>query len=159
MDLPGELNLNAIDRKHRNGQSTAPFVAFPDSERLAHASPNRHSSTRIAVRTRKKILFIDAAEIIVIEARGNYVLLRHMDDNHILRQPITDVARKLQAIGFVRINRSVIVNSRFVQQLQALLSGDYLLRIDGGAEYTVTRTYKDNLRLLSPMWLGKQLAI
>jgi hypothetical protein len=31
--------------------------------------------------------------------------------------------------------------------------GEYVLRLKGGSEYTVTRTYKKNLQLLAQSWI------
>ncbi len=56
--------------------------------------------------------------------------------------------------GFVRISRSVLVNSAVVEGIKPRGSGEYLLRITGGSEYPVTRTYKDNLRSLAALWIG-----
>jgi hypothetical protein len=42
----------------------------------------------------------------------------------------------------------------FVEGIEARLSGDYGLRMRNGREYTVTRTYKKNLKDLSQLWIG-----
>jgi hypothetical protein len=39
----------------------------------------------------------------------------------------------------------------------ALLRGEYRLRLKGGKEYLVTRTYKHNLRDLAQLWVGSEL--
>lgn len=44
--------------------------------------------------------------------------------------------------------------SSFVEGIEARLSGDYGLRMRNGREYTVTRTYKKNLKDLAQLWIG-----
>jgi DNA-binding LytR/AlgR family response regulator len=41
-----------------------------------------------------------------------------------------------------------------VEELQPQSTGEYTLRIKGGKEYTVTRTYKNNLKDLAGCWIG-----
>jgi DNA-binding LytR/AlgR family response regulator len=133
-------------------------LSFVESGHHWELPTRREISTRIAIKAQRKILFIDAAEIVAVEARGNYVVLHHKSGSYTLRMSISDAAEKLRSFGFVRIHRSFVVNSRFAKEIQALPTGEYLLRIEGGNEYTVTRSYKDNVRLLAASWLGLQFA-
>jgi two-component system LytT family response regulator len=64
------------------------------------------------------------------------------------------VAEKLETHGFIRIHRSVLVNTSFVEEIRPLSTGEYCLRIEGGKEYTVTRTHKRNLKSLAQFWIG-----
>ena len=112
------------------------------------------STARIAIRAGKKILFIDSADVIAVEAEGHYVLLQHKSSGYLLRESISTMAEKLSLLGFVRIHRSSLVNAAFVEEIQPLSTGEYVLSVRGGKKYTVTRTYKKNLRLLAESWIG-----
>jgi DNA-binding LytR/AlgR family response regulator len=48
----------------------------------------------------------------------------------------------------------VLVNASFVEEIRPYPTGEYGLRVKGGKEYTVTRTYKRNLKSLAAFWLG-----
>ena len=111
-------------------------------------------ASRIAIRAGKKILFIDTADIIAVEAEGHYVMLQHKSSGYLLRESISTMAEKLSLFGFVRIHRSSLVNVAFVEEIQPLSTGEYALRVRGGKKYTVTRTYKKNLHLLAESWIG-----
>jgi two-component system, LytTR family, response regulator len=111
-------------------------------------------SSRIAIKTKNSVLFIDPADVAVVEAQGNYVLLQRLAGSHLLRASITEVAQKLESYGFIRIHRSILVNTSFVEEIQPWTTGVYLLRIRGGKELTVSRTYKKNLRSLAHFWVG-----
>jgi len=108
-------------------------------------------SARIAIKAKGRILFIDAADIIAVEAKGNYVLLLHTSSSHLLRESISTMEGKL---GFVRIHRSVLVNAAMVEEIHPMSTGEYVLRVRGGREFTVTRTYRKNLQLLAQLWIG-----
>jgi two-component system LytT family response regulator len=112
------------------------------------------SAARIAIRAGNKILFIDSADIVAVEAEGHYVLLQHKSSGYMLRESITTMAEKLSLFGFIRIHRSSLVNAAFVEEIQSLATGEYVLRVRGGKQYTVTRTYKKNLHLLAESWIG-----
>ena len=52
------------------------------------------------------------------------------------------------------MHRSILINSSFVEGIEARLSGDYGLQMRNGREYTVTRTYKKNRKDLAQLWVG-----
>lgn len=113
-------------------------------------------SARIAIKGKGKILFIDAADLIAAEAKGNYVLLLCTSRSHMLRESISTIAEKLNLHGFVRIHRSVLVNAALVEEIHPCLTGRYVLRVRGGRQFTVTRSYKKNLQLLAELWIGME---
>jgi two-component system LytT family response regulator len=71
-----------------------------------------------------------------------------------LRESISVVAEKVEPYGFIRIHRSALVNTAFVEEIRPYPTGEYGLRVKGGKEYTVTRTYKRNLQALAEFWIG-----
>jgi DNA-binding LytR/AlgR family response regulator len=113
-------------------------------------------SARIAIKAKGRIFFIDTADVIAVEAKGNYVLLLHTSSSHMLRESISTMEEKLNLHGFVRIHRSVLVNAALVEEIHPLSTGEYVLRVRGGREFTVTRTYKKNLQLLAQLWIGME---
>jgi DNA-binding LytR/AlgR family response regulator len=123
--------------------------------RQLEAIAKRHAP-RIAIRVKGKILFLDAAEIVAVQAEGNYISLRHRACQYLLRESLWSMAEKLKPYGFIRIHRSVVVNISAVEEIQPLPTGEYRLRVKGGKEYLVTRTYKDNLRALAQLWIGSE---
>lgn len=137
-------------RQRIAGRSTSPLK---DS---CQTPPASGKSARIGIKAKTKILFIDAADLIAVEAKGNHVLLVHTSSSHILRGAISNIEEKLNLHGFVRIHRSVLVNAGFVEEIHARPSGEYVLRVRGGREFTVTRTYRKNLRLLAQLWIGME---
>ena len=111
---------------------------------------------RIAFKAKGRILFLDLAEVIAVQAKGNYVSLRHRPDAYLVHESLSSMTEKLKPYGFIRIHRSVLVNISAVEEIQPLPTGEYRLRVKGGKEYLVTRTYKDNLRDLAQLWIGSE---
>jgi DNA-binding LytR/AlgR family response regulator len=117
--------------------------------------PSRRLTIRIAIKVKGRICFTEAADVVAIEAAGNYVTLRHRSGSYMLRESLAIVEEKLTPYGFIRIHRSVLVNSAEVIELKPLLTGEYVLVVSNGKEYTVSRTYKANLKSLALVWIGK----
>ena len=114
----------------------------------------KRQAPRIAFKAKGRSLFLDLAEIVAVQAAGNYVSLRHRPNSYLLHESLSSMAEKLKPYGFIRIHRSVVVNISAVEEIQPLPSGEYRLRVKGGKEYLVTRTYKGNLRDLAQLWVG-----
>jgi two-component system LytT family response regulator len=114
----------------------------------------RQRSTRIAIKAKGKILFIYAEDVVAVEACGNYSVLLCASSSHRLRESVSTLEEMLNAHGFLRIHRSVLVNKAFVEEIQPWPTGEYALRVRGGKEYTVTRKYKKHLHMLAHLWIG-----
>jgi two-component system, LytTR family, response regulator len=115
---------------------------------------SRSQRPKVAIKIKGKVLIINPADVVAVQAEGNYVLLQRASGSYLLRESISAVAEKLKPYGFIQIHRSVLVNAAFVEEIKPYLTGEYGLRIKGGAEYTVTRTYKKNLKSLADSWIG-----
>lgn len=111
-------------------------------------------TARVAIKDKGRIVFVDVAELVSVEAQGNYVLLQQKAGSYLLRETISGIAEKLRSHGFIRIHRSVLVNIAFVETIQPEAGGDYLLRTKNGKHYHVTRTYRENLKGLAQFWIG-----
>ena len=111
---------------------------------------------RIAFKANGSILLLDLANIAAVQAEGNYVSLQHRPVPYLVHESLSSLVEKLKPYGFIRIHRSVAVNISAVEELRPLPTGEYKLRVTGGKEYSVTRTYKHNLRDLAQLWVGSE---
>jgi DNA-binding LytR/AlgR family response regulator len=144
-------------------QSCAPWVIARDvgeqTERSMEIFPMlqalaKPQSLRVAIKVRGKILFINLGDVVSVQAKGKCVCLQQNESSYLISESISVVAERLETHGFIRIHRSVLVNTSFVQEIRPLSTGEYCLRVEGGKEYTVTRTYKKNLKSLAEFWIG-----
>jgi DNA-binding LytR/AlgR family response regulator len=130
-------------------------------ERLLQAleDVNGHApnSTRIAIKDKERIVFVDTAELIAAEAHGNYVVLQQRNGSYLHRGTISGIEEKLRPYGFIRIHRSVLINGAFVATIQPGVGSEYILRTKIGTEYHVTHTYRHNLKALARFWIGPEL--
>jgi DNA-binding LytR/AlgR family response regulator len=132
----------------------------PDGETsssIPKAIPAEYSKetmpVRIAITSRRKIVFVELADVVAVEARCNYVVLRTLSGAHVLRQPISAIAEHFERYGFIRIHRSTIVNGGFVEEIQTSASGKMFVRLKGqGSGYDVSRKYRRPLRQFASHW-------
>jgi len=116
----------------------------------------KRQAPRIAFKAKGSIVLLNLFDILAVQAEGNYVSLQHRPNPYLVHESLSSMAEKLKPYGFIRIHRSVVVNVSAVEQVQPLPTGEYRLRVRGGKEYLVTRTYKHNLRDLAQLWVGTE---
>ena len=136
--------------RRAKGERAAKLIdALPQLQKLS-----RPQYPRIAIKAKRRILFINPGDVVAVQAEGNYVLLQRESDSYLLRESISVVAEKLKPYGFIRIHRSALVNTAFVLEIKLYSTGKYGLRVKGGKEYAVTRGYKKNLQSLTEFRIG-----
>jgi DNA-binding LytR/AlgR family response regulator len=144
-----EEALDVVFRRSAGERAVRLLETLPHLQRLF-----QQKSEKIAIKANGRILLVDPDDVVSVHAEGNYVLLQADARSHLLRASISSIAKKLRPYGFLQIHRSVLVNASFVEEIQPLPTGEYTLRIKGGKKYTVTRTYKSNLKDLAVCWIG-----
>ena len=132
----------------------APQLQIATKGPASRVQEQNQPSPRVAIKVKGKILFINLSNVVAVQAEGNYVSLQRNGSSYLLRESISAVAEKLESRGFIRIHRSILVNTSFVEEIRPYSTGEYGLRVKGGKEYTVTRTYKQNLKSLAEFWIG-----
>ena len=108
-------------------------------ERLAHQAPR---SSRLVLKNRGQVLFLDIAEIDWVEAAGYYACLHVGDQTHILRRTLADLEQDLGEDKFIRIHRSIIVNLDRVRGLELQASGDYEVLLKSGCRLRLSRRFR-----------------
>lgn len=111
------------------------------------ASPQKYAE-RLVIKSGGRILFLTVAEIDWIEAADNYVRLHSGRDEHLLRETMSGLEKRLDPELFLRIHRSRIVNIQRVKELQPLFRGEYEVMLQDGTRLESGGSYKAKLRQL-----------
>ena len=106
-------------------------------ERISNAS-----GQRLAIKTGRRLLFLDAAEIDWIEACGNHVKFHVGRESYLVRAGIGQLAEALSGAGLVRIHRSTIVHLKKVRELMSRDNGDYVVTLSDGKHLSCSRGYR-----------------
>jgi DNA-binding LytR/AlgR family response regulator len=129
------------------------FVADEIHAKSTHAK----EFSRIAIKTKHGVLFVDPVDVVVAKSQGNYVALVHKSGSYRVRETMATAEQKLTPLGFVRIHRCILVNATLVKDLRRDNTGTYVLHTTDGSEHPVGRAYKANLRAIARSWMGVEL--
>jgi two-component system, LytTR family, response regulator len=106
------------------------------------------SPSRIVVRDRGRIIFLDAEEIDWIESADYYVELHVGPRTYLHRESMAALEGRLDPQRFVRIHRTAIVNRRVLRELRRTGTGGLVAVLATGAELPVARSQQARIRQL-----------
>jgi two-component system LytT family response regulator len=127
-------------------ESPAPPPAPPPP--TTEAAPSAGYSDRIVLKSSGRITFLEVASIDWIEAADYVVRLHAGGATHVLREPISDLERRLDPRRFFRIHRSTIVNLASVKEMQPLFHGEYAVIMRDGTRLRLSRSRRERLQSL-----------
>jgi two-component system LytT family response regulator len=94
---------------------------------------------------------LDVEKIDYIEAHGNYVTIRSGNCDYIRRDSIKRLAACLAHRGFMRIERSVLLNVRAVAYAQVASHGTFAFTLSSGACIQSSASYRDGILNVLPL--------
>jgi two-component system, LytTR family, response regulator len=89
---------------------------------------------------------LDAAQVEMIEADRNYVVIRVGRDNFHARSTLQQAELALRSQPMLRISRSCLVNLNYVKEVNRTLRGDFILVLAGGATVTSSEGYRGKVK-------------
>jgi len=160
MFVPQRVGDNTVAPATRQQRNTVASIGrrrdfvLVENEQFRTKSKAEGEVARIAIKAGARVLFVDAADIVAAKAQGNYIALAHKSGCYLVRETMATAERKLTPLGFVRIHRSIRVNTSLVKDLRRDAAGTYVLRTIDGMEHPVGRAYRCNLKVIATSWLG-----
>lgn len=109
----------------------------------ARARPTGETSPDVLeVRDGARRHFVPLTEVVWVEAAGNYVELHRGGAGLLHRASLSEMERRLQSAGFVRIHRSRLVRREAVSAVESKPTGDFVVRLRDGRELAGSRRYR-----------------
>jgi two-component system LytT family response regulator len=102
-------------------------------------------SDRVAVRSGERIRFIETRSIRWIAAEGDYARIHTPDGEHLLRETMGALQKRLGTGPFVRIHRSTLVRADFIREVRAR-DGRYAAVFRDGTRRNISRRGRERLR-------------
>lgn len=100
---------------------------------------------RIAADRDGHVVFVDTDNIECIEARGNYILVHTQDESFLLRSTLQQTQATLDSTKFLRIHRSIIVNTTHIREMERAPGGEYTVTLRNRQRYTASGGYNHKL--------------
>jgi len=113
--------------------------------RRAESRPAPAPAERIEVRDGGKTLFLQPADILYLEAAGNYVEIHTKAGTHLVRGTLAAWEQRLAGQSFARIHRARLVNRVHVAALTPTGSGDFEVTLAGGRTLQGSRRFRASL--------------
>lgn len=125
-----------------------PEQALPALEAAAAAGSGEAAAplTRVLVRDQGKIfpLHVDAIEHLRSDTK--YTAITSKGRSYLVRVPITNFEKRLDASRFLKVNRSCIVNLDFVEAMTPDESSQFVVQMRDGTRVTASREVSKQLR-------------
>ncbi len=115
-----------------------------DEERT---SPVRTSS-RLAIKSSGRVVFLDAEEIRWIEAADYYVTIHAESECYLHRESMNSLERRLDPETFIRIHRGAIVRRDYIRQVVRTAQRKLVVILGDGTEIGVSRGFRDRVQRL-----------
>ena len=140
------LDRVRVLRERIRGQHLARVLQsslYPEAETEANAAPS--AAHRFLVRLQGREVPVDVADVLWIEADGDYAKLHTEDRQYSIRDSIARLERALAA-EFGRIHRRALVRFDQVKELRPTAHGDYQIVLYKGDVVKMSRTYSHGFR-------------
>ena len=113
----------------------------------AQQNQNRRSSlARFMIKTRGRVIFIEASHVDWISADDYFIKLHAGENTHLLRMSMNELEERLDPKTFLRIHRSTIVNFDRVKELRQTAGGEYVVVLKTGTELKISRGRRARLQ-------------
>ena len=121
---------------------------------LKTLAQERGGRDRFVIKTEGRLLFLKLAEIDWLEAASNYVRLHVGPASYLTRSTMGEVEQKLAGSRFIRIHRSIIVNSDRIKEVRPCNSGEFIVTLSDKKDLPASRGYRENLEPLLTRTVG-----
>lgn len=91
---------------------------------------------------------VPRSSILYLQAHGDYVRVISEAGRFLLRARLSDIERRWEPFGFVRVHRAFLVNLRRAEEIRPRLNGTAVMVFPNGAEVPVARRQVPELRRL-----------
>jgi two-component system LytT family response regulator len=108
-------------------------------------APPPQAPSWLPIRNGRETVRVPVQSIEWVDAAGDYLCIHASGNTHILRATMREMENLLDPRLFQRVHRSTIVNLTRVKSLRAHMNGEYFLRLEGGQELKLSRTYRDKV--------------
>ena len=110
------------------------------------ASPRPGEEQRLIVEVGGRVTFIDPLEVEYVEVARNYVIIAVGQHSYRVRATLGDIEQRLTLPRFVRVSRSVIVNTAMTKSIEKWFHGEYRIEMRTGRKFTSGRIFRHRIQ-------------
>jgi two-component system, LytTR family, response regulator len=147
-------SLERVQYRRQSSRASARASLFPrlQPSGASPVPPWSHNKPQFLVGERQHRLYpLEVEKIDYIESHGNYVTIRSGTCDYIRRDSIKRLAAYLADRGFMRIERSLLLNVRAVAYAQVADHGTFAFTLSSGACIQSSSSYRDAILDVIPL--------
>jgi len=129
--------IELFDHRNLNGQ----LIRLVDDFR-AKTQSNPYI---IQIKDRGREFNVNLYDVHYIEADGNYLKLQLENERHLVRNTMQSMIEALDHSCFVRIHRSIIVNTNYLKSKSYKGNNEYAFKMRSGEEFISGRSFKEEV--------------
>lgn len=103
----------------------------------------------IVIKQNDSTFNLSIADIVWIEADNNAVIIHTRTKKFVEYGRLKDWENRLASHGLIRVHKSYIINTQYIERYQSKPSGDGTAYLASGEKIKVSRNFKSNLRMSS----------
>ncbi len=160
-ETPGKAALDKV--LHTLPGHTLPDHTLPGHTLPGHTLPGNEAEnrgleeTRIPVQAGKRRAYVYANEIVCVHADSHYTRVCSADEEFFCNLSISEIARKLEPHGFLRVHRSHLVSVRHIKEFNRQKEHGDVIVIVAGNEHQVPVS-RGKVELLKVTLAGFEMA-
>jgi len=134
--------LQTMSTHHYSMAKTPQQAERPAQINIDTGTERFDANTLVRFKNGSSFLCLRHADILWIEAAGDYMCVHTLTETHILRSTLAQLERQLSHQHFVRVSRSALVNWQNVKGYKAAKNGSYQVQLIDKQQLSVSRKYK-----------------
>lgn len=118
------------------------YTQFNQAQPAAPSAPAPQSPAQLAVKTDKKLVFVDLLSIYYLESLGNYVKVWQETSYLLTARTLSSYEAELPQDTFVRIHKSYILNRKMIHALEG-----NIVHLKNGKQLPLGKNYRHAVNL------------
>jgi two-component system LytT family response regulator len=135
--VDAERFASAIARARRRVTPSLPSPASGGGLR-----GDRTAHPRLVGERAQRLYFLEVANVDYIESDGNYVIIHCGEERYISRNTLKHLSAALAPLGFLRIEKSLLINVRRIAYAERIGQGEFAFTMRGGQRLVSSRPYR-----------------
>jgi two-component system LytT family response regulator len=117
-----------------------------EAARDLQAAPRSGEDQRLIVEVGGRVSFVDPVEVEYVEVDRNYVIISVGRHSYRVRATLAEIEERLTLPRFVRVHRSVIVNTAMARSIDKGFHGEYTIEMRSGRRFSSGRIYRQRIQ-------------
>jgi two-component system LytT family response regulator len=99
----------------------------------------------VELKEKGRSILVRVEDLCYIEADGNYLRLHEIDSQHLLRETLQNFETRLEPSIFLRIHRSIIVNTNYIEKVSYKGNNQFQFSMKNGKRLLSSRGYREEI--------------